>query len=237
MKALLFDVFGTVVDWRGSIIREGEHVWSPRGLRLDWGRFADAWRAGYQPAMERVRTGARPWVPLDQLHREILDQLLSDFGAAHLGEAERDELSRIWHRLDPWPDALAGLARLKRSYIIAPLSNGNVSLLLNMARRAGLSWDAILSAELARQYKPRPEVYLTAVALLGVRPDEAMMVAAHADDLMAAQVCGLRAAFVRRPLEFGPGRAPDEPGAGCDLVADDFIDLDAKLAQRGTHAD
>jgi 2-haloacid dehalogenase len=230
VKALLFDVLGTVVDWRGSIIREGEREWTPRGMNLDWASFADAWRAGYQPAMDQVRQGRRPWVNLDVLHRELLDHLLAQFGVTGLDEAAVAHLNRAWHRLDPWPDTVAGLTQLRERFIIAPLSNGHVALLLNMAKRAGLPWDCILSAELARRYKPDPEAYLHAVALLGLQSAQVMMVAAHLGDLIAARGVGMKTAFVRRPLEFGPDGTPDQPDGACDIVANNFPDLARQLA-------
>lgn len=230
MKALVFDVFGTVVDWRGSIIREGRALGRKKKLAADWPAFADAWRAGYKPAMARVRSGELPWTKIDALHRMILDGLLARFGLQGLSEEERDDLNRVWHRLEPWPDARAGLARLKRRHVIATLSNGNVALLTNMAKRARLPWDCILSAEVVRHYKPDPETYLGAADLLGVRPQELMMVAAHKDDLHAARACGLKTAFVPRPKEYGPGVKVDtsrEPA--FDVHARDFNDLARKL--------
>ena len=230
IKALCFDVFGTVVDWRGSIICEGEALGRAKGLDIDWAAFADAWRAGYQPALARVRSGEVGWTLLDDLHRGILDRLLADFGIGGLSEAEIDSLNRAWHRLDPWPDAVAGLTRLRRRYILATLSNGNVALMVNMARRAGLPWDAILGAEVARAYKPLPAAYLTTVEMLGVAPAEALMVAAHNSDLKAAAACGLRTAFVPRPAEHGPGQATDlNPAGPWDVVARDFLDLAGQL--------
>jgi 2-haloacid dehalogenase len=230
VKALVFDVFGTVVDWRGSIIREGRRLARRRKLKVDWAAFADAWRDGYRPAMARVRSGELPWTRIDDLHRMILDGLLGRFGLRGLAEAEIDHLNRAWHRLEPWPDARAGLAKLKRRHVIATLSNGNVALLANMAKHAGLPWDCILSAELMRHYKPDPEVYLGAADLLGVRPAELLMVAAHKDDLRAARACGLKTAFVARPRERGPGVKIDvsrEPA--FDLHARDFNDLARQL--------
>lgn len=230
VRALLFDVFGTVVDWRGSIIRDGRRLGRRRKLRVDWAAFADAWRAGYRPAMARVRSGDLPWTTIDALHRMVLDELLLQFGIHGLAEAEIDDLNRAWHRLRPWPDARRGLARLKRAYSIATLSNGNVALLVDMARHARLPWDCVLSAELFRHYKPDPETYLGAARLLGLAPAQVMLVAAHKDDLFAAKSCGLRAAFVRRPLEFGPQARVDlkaEPAFDCN--ADDFLDLADQL--------
>jgi len=226
VRALTFDVFGTVVDWRGSIIREGAEWGKARGLRLDWAEFADRWRAGYGPAMDKVRKGALPWMKIDALHRSILDDLLKSFNIAGLSEEEKDHWNRVWHRLTPWPDAVAGLTRLKEKYVVSTLSNGNVALLVNMAKFARLPWDVVLSAELFHHYKPDREVYLGAADLLGCKPAEVMMVAAHAGDLEAARACGLRTAFVSRPLEYGPGRKTDFPTA--DIVAGDFLEL-AKL--------
>ena|SRR2546422_4865760 len=228
-KALLFDTFGTVVDWRGSIIREVRRIGREKGVRADWAAFADAWRAGYKPAMDRVRRGALPWQTIDQLHRMILNELLGRF-KLQLTEPEKQELNRAWHRLRPWPDALAGLRRLKRRYIIAPLSNGNMALLIDLAKSRGLPWDCILSAELFRHYKPDPETYRGAAALLGLKPRETMLVAAHKDDLAAARQCGLQTAFVRRPLEFGPEKAPDlAADRRFSLTASDFLDLARQL--------
>ena len=233
VKALAFDVFGTVVDWRGTIIREGRALDRAHGLRVDWPRFADAWRAGYAPAMQRVRSGELPWTDLDALHRMILDDLLTQFEIAGLNEAEVAHLNRVWHRLRPWPDARAGLAALRRNFVLATLSNGHVALLVNMARTARLPWDCILSAELFRHYKPDPEVYLGAAALLGLAPHEVMMVAAHNGDLLAARSVGMRTAFVARPREHGPGQTTDlTPAAEVDIAATDFRDLAAKLSPK-----
>lgn len=232
IRALIFDVFGTVVDWRGSIIRECKALGRRRRLAVDWAAFADAWREGYKPAMARVRSGELPWMTIDQLHRMILDELLARFGIEGLPEDEVDRLNRAWHRLDPWPDARRGLALLKRRRVIATLSNGNMALLVNMARHARLPWDCVLSAELFRHYKPDPESYLGAAAILGFEPAEVMMVAAHKDDLRAAQACGLATAFVRRPREKGPKVKLDlAPDAGFDCNARDFVDLAKRLAR------
>jgi len=229
-KALVFDVFGTVVDWRGTIIREGEALGKAKRLEVDWARFADSWRAGYAPAMGRVRSGELPWTPLDRLHRMILDQLLEQFEIRNLGETEKDNFNRVWHRLSPWPDSIGGLTRLRRKFVLATLSNGNVALLVNMAKHAGLPWDCVLSAEMDKQYKPAQVVYEMAASLLDERPEEVVMVAAHKDDLRAAQQAGLRTAFVPRPLEHGPGRGADPgPHTGFDLVAPDFFDLASQL--------
>ena len=230
VRALTFDVFGTVVDWRGSIIREGEQLGRARGIDIDWAEFADRWRAGYAPAMARVRNGELPWTKIDVLHRMILDDLLDDFGITGLSEYEKDYRNRAWHRLAPWPDSVAGLTRLRQRFIVATLSNGNVALLTNMAKHAGLPWDCILSAELMRRYKPDPETYLGAADLLGLRPEEVMMVAAHKGDLRSAQAVGLRAAFVARPHEFGPSVDVDvAPEADFDVNATDIEGLASKL--------
>jgi 2-haloacid dehalogenase len=220
VKALTFDTFGTVVDYRSSIIREGEALGKTKGLTVDWAKFADAWRGGYAPAMDRVRTGELPWTKLDVLHRMMLDKVLADFNVKGLSEAEIDRLNHVWHRLTPWPDAVSGLTRLKKKFIIAPLSNGNVALMTNMAKHAGLPWDVILGAELAQHYKPDKEVYLTAAELLGLEPQEMMMVAAHQDDLRAARALGFRTAFVPRPLERPNVNVTPDPV--FDLVAPDF---------------
>ena len=232
IRALLFDVFGTVVDWRGSIIRECMALGRRKKRSADWPAFADAWRAGYRPAMARVRSGELPWMTIDQLHRMILDELLVRFGIEGLAEDEVDHLNRVWHRLEPWPDARRGLALLKRRRILATLSNGNMALLVNMAKHARLPWDCVLSAELFRHYKPDPESYLGAAAMLGFEPAEVMMVAAHKDDLRAAQACGLATAFVRRPREKGPKVKLDvSPEPAFDCNARDFVDLARRLAQ------
>ena len=230
VKALTFDVFGTVVDWRSSLIREGEALGKTKGLAVDWAKFADAWRGLYQPAMDEVRSGRRPWTKLDDLHRESLDTLLVQFGIKGLSEAEIDHFNRAWHRLDPWPDAVPGLTRLKKKFVLATLSNGNVALMVNMAKHGNLPWDTVLGAEVARHYKPQPEAYLTTAALLGLTPSECMMVAAHNGDLAAASAVGLRTAFVPRPKEHGPGQTKDvKPAREWDVVASDFVDLAARL--------
>lgn len=231
IRALTFDVFGTVVDWRGSLIREGQALGRARGLgHVDWAKFADAWRGLYQPQLERVRSGALPWTKLDDLHRESLERLLGDFGIAGLTEEEIDAFNRAWHRLDPWPDAVPGLVRLERRFILATLSNGNVALIVNMARHAGLPWDAVLGAEVAKHYKPQPEAYLVTAELLGLRPGQCLMVAAHNNDLAAASKQGFRTAFVLRRTEYGPGQTTNlRPEGAWDVVAEDFLDLAAKL--------
>jgi 2-haloacid dehalogenase len=230
VKALLFDVFGTVVDWRGSIIEEGRAWGIAKGITIDWARFADQWRAGYVPAMERVRKGEIPWTNLDQLNRVLLESLLKEFQIEDLREEEKDDWNRVWHRLTPWPDSIAGLMRLKKKYTIAPLSNGNVALLTEMAKHAGIPWDLILSAELSRHYKPDREAYLTAVSLLGLKPEEVMMCAAHAGDLIAARGFGLRTGFIERPHEFGATGKPDRAMQGdFDVVSTGMLDLGSKL--------
>ncbi|HUK09959.1 MAG TPA: haloacid dehalogenase type II [Stellaceae bacterium] len=226
VKALVFDVFGTVVDWRSSIIRELEAFGRGKGVAADWTRIADEWRGGYHPAMDRVRKGELPWTVLDDLHRVTFDALLTRHGVAGLSEAEKDHLVRAWHRLKPWPDAVDGLTRLKRRFIIGTLSNGNVALLLNMAKHSGLPWDNIFSAELVRHYKPDPETYRSVPALLRIDPSEAMLVAAHNNDLVAAQREGLKTGFVARPTEYGPHQSRDfRAEHDFDVVARDFIHL------------
>jgi 2-haloacid dehalogenase len=232
VKALVFDVFGTVVDWRGSLIREGRLLGRRNKLQVDWTAFADAWRAGYRPAMARVRSGELPWTKIDDLHRMILDDLLAKFGIRGLTQEDIVNFNHAWHRLKPWPDAKAGLGKLKRRHVIATLSNGNVALLVDMAKHAGLPWDCILSAEMVRHYKPDPETYLGAADLLGVRPVELMMVAAHKDDLHAARACGLKTAFVARPREYGPAAKVDmSRDPAFDVHARDFNDLARQLVQ------
>jgi 2-haloacid dehalogenase len=214
IKALTFDVFGTVVDWRTSISEEGRNLSEARGIQVDWVAFADAWREGYTPAMDSVRKGDLPWTNIDGLHRIILDDILDEFGIVNLSEEDRDEFNRAWHRLDPWPDVVSGLGRLKTDFLIAP----------------GLPWDCVLSAELSGHYKPDPEVYTKAAQLLGLRTEELMMVAAHPFDLRAAQAVGMRAAYVSRPLEFGPEATPEQPDPGeFDVYATDFLDLAKQL--------
>ena len=230
VKALAFDIFGTVVDWRGSIISEGEDVWTDKGVDVDWPEFADRWRGGYGPSMQRVRTGELPWMNIDALHRLILDDLLEQYQVAGLSEADKVQLNKVWHRLNPWPDVASGLARLRKRFVVASLSNGNVALLVNMARHGGLCWDCVLSAELAGHYKPDPEVYQTAAALLGLEPREVMMVAAHNGDLKGSKAVGFRTAFVHRPREFGPEQTTDlVPGPFVDVVANDFNRLADRL--------
>jgi len=233
VKAIVFDVFGTVVDWRNSVARESAPFLARHGGQgIDPHAFADAWRKRYQPAMEEVRSGRRPFTRLDVLHRENLELVLKDHGIdpARVGEAELAEWNHAWRRLDPWPEAVAGLTRLKRKYIIAPLSNGNIALMTAMAKRAGIPWDAILGSEVAQAFKPQPEAYLRTAEALMIRPDELCLGAAHNGDLKAARACGLKTAFVPRPTEHGPGQTGDlEPSEPWDVVAADFQDLAAKL--------
>jgi 2-haloacid dehalogenase len=232
VKALLFDVFGTCVDWRSGIAREASTAAARVGVTLDGPAFADAWRAMYQPSMEEVRSGRRPWTILDVLHRESLERLIDRFGLGRMDQGMRDALNRAWHRLDPWPDTVAGLARLKTQFIIAPLSNGNVALLTNMAKRAGIPWDLILSAETSLAYKPLPQSYLRAAAMLGLKPQDVMLCAAHNDDLAAAKRVGLRTGFIPRPLEHGPGQTRDlRPAGEWDVVAHDFNDLAQQMGK------
>jgi 2-haloacid dehalogenase len=232
VNALLFDVFGTVVDWRSGVIREGEQLGDDHDLDVDWADFADAWRKEYVPSMNRVREGDIPWKTIDELHRESLEDLLDRFGVEGLTEAEKAEFNHAWHRLDPWPDVIPGLQRLRCEYFVGTLSNGNVRLLADMAKRAGLPWDVVLSAELAGHYKTDEEAYLTAVDLLDEDPDDVLMVACHEIDLDGASNAGLRTAYVHRPEEWGPEAAdeatkPDEDA--YDIVVDDVVDLADRL--------
>jgi len=229
VKALTFDVFGTTVDWRGSLIREAEEWGRARDLEINWPSFADSWRAGYAPAMDQVRKGLLPWMNLDQLHRKILDRLFAEYKIDGLSETEKEHFNKAWHRLHPWPDSVAGLTRLKSKFILSTLSNGNVSLLVDMAKFASLPWDAILCAEIFRHYKPDSETYLGAAEMLGCKPQEVMMVAAHPNDLRAADKLGLRTAFVPRPREHGDRNPDATTDTDFDVIATDFIDLAEKL--------
>jgi 2-haloacid dehalogenase len=224
VQALLFDVFGTVVDWRSSLIDDLTRFGAERGLKADWAAFADDWRDLYQPAMEEVRSGRRAWTILDVLHRESLDKLIAKYGLAGVSEADKDHMNRAWHRLKPWPDSVEGLRRLKTRYLIGTLSNGNVGLLARMAKFAGLPWDVVLGAETARAYKPLPQAYLASAELLNLKPPQVMLVAAHNGDLAAAASAGLRTAFVARPTEYGPHQKVDfKAERDWDVVADSFI--------------
>lgn len=229
VKALFFDVFGTLVDWRTSIAREAKALLEPRGYALDWAAFADAWRGEYQGAMEEVRAGRIGFCKLDVLHRRNLDLVLPRFNAGSLAENERRDLNMAWHRLDAWPDVAGGLVRLKQRYPLAPVSNGNISLMVDLARRNDLPWDAILGSEIAGDYKPKPRVYLAAAAAFDLAPQECMMVAAHTADLMAASAVGLRTAHVARPNEKGPGRGEAKPSAPVDVAANSLEDLAEQL--------
>jgi len=231
VRALVFDVFGTCVDFRGSIIRQLRTFGLKHGLKADWGRFTDDWRAGYRPAMDRVSSGELPWTRIDDLHRLILDELLVKYGFTCLTEEEKTGMNRVWHHLKPWPDTVPGLKRLKKRYTIATLSNGNVALLVNMAKFGGLPWDCIFSAETFHHYKPEPEAYLGAARLLDLQPEEVMMVAAHKHDLRSAARCGLQTAFVRRPHEYGRNSNKDLADDPAFTVnADDFRDLALKMS-------
>ena len=231
VKAILFDTFGTVVDWRGSLIADLGGWAAGRGIAADWAGLIDAWRAAYAPSMDRVRKGELPWTILDQLHRTTLDQLVVQFGIKGLTETDMDHINRGWHRLRPWPDAIPGLTRLRQHYIIGPLSNGNVALLVNMAKAAGLPWDMVCATELFGHYKPDPETYLGAARILGLAPGQVMMAAAHNNDLAAARACGLRTAFFPRPSEYGPLQRRDfAADSDWDVIAADIEDLAARMA-------
>jgi len=233
VRALLFDTFGTVVDWRSGIAREMAAFLERHAIAGDAAEFADGWRRLYQPAMEEIRQGRRPFTRLDVLNRENLEQLLASRGVdpAALDLRELEVLNRAWHRLDPWPDSVEGLARLRRRYLIAPLSNGNILLLTEMAKRAGIPWDCILGAEVVQAYKPLPAAYLRTADILGLQPKECMMVAAHNDDLAAAADVGMKTAFVLRSREHGPGQTSDlAPDGPWDVVADDMLELARKLS-------
>ncbi len=230
VKALIFDVFGTVVDWRSSIIKHGKNFGRIHGVEADWDAFADTWRGKYSPFMNKVRTGELPWTNLDALHRMALEEVLDEFKITGISDDAKAEFNLAWHDLKPWPDSVPGLYRLKARHLIAPMSDGNVAVMTFMAKNGGLPWDCILGAEVAKHYKPDPESYLTAVQLLGLEPHQVMMVAAHQGDLLSANKVGLNMAFVPRPLERGPGRTPDPtPDPSFNYVATDFVDLAAQL--------
>jgi 2-haloacid dehalogenase len=229
-KALFFDVFGTLVDWRSSIARAAELALKPYGYALDWPAFADAWRGEYQGAMEEVRAGRIGFCKLDVLHRRNLELTLQRFGVERLSEAERRELNLAWHRLDAWPDVAPGLARLKKDYLLAPVSNGNISLMVDLARRNGFPWDAILGAELAGDYKPKPRVYLAAAAAFDLEPNECMMVAAHSSDLEAAAALGLKTCHVARPNESGAGKGEQAPSVAVDFAVKSLGELAERSA-------
>jgi 2-haloacid dehalogenase len=229
VKALLFDVFGTLVDWRSGIGREARAILEPRGHTLDWFALADAWRNEYQGGMEEVRAGREPFRKLDALHRQNLDRILPRFGLGALGEDDRRNLTMAWHRLDAWPDVGHGFDRLSGHYLLAPLSNGNVSIMVDLARRNDFRWDAILGAEFSRDYKPKPRVYLDAVEAFDLSAHQCMMVAAHSYDLAAAAALGLRTAHVARPDEDGPGLGEAAPTVAVDIVAKNLEDLAVQL--------
>jgi 2-haloacid dehalogenase len=223
VKALLFDTFGTVVDWRGSVTRMGERLGARKGIEgVDWEAFARAWRAGYRPGMAPVIAGERPWTPIDVIHRERLEEILVTFGIfVYFSDDEKSDINLMWHRLDPWPDVIPGLLRLKRNYIIGPLSNGATQLLVNMAKRAAIPWDLIFSSDLTRAYKRDPRAYQAAIAALGMAPGEVMLCAAHNDDLAAAAGQGMRTAYINRPYEYGADQTKDfEATSDWDIVTD-----------------
>ena len=229
VRALFFDVFGTLVDWRTGVARDAEALLGPLGHAIDWLAFADAWRAEYQPAMTEVREGRIAFCKLDVLHRKNLEAILSRFGLQSVPSDVLADLNLAWHRLDGWPDSAPGLARLKRKFAIAPVSNGNISLMVDLARRNGFPWDAILGSEVAGDFKPKPRVYLAACEALDLAPGQCMMVAAHASDLAAAAACGLRTGFVARPNEYGPGKGSKTPKQPVDVDAASVEELAAKL--------
>jgi 2-haloacid dehalogenase len=232
LKALVFDTFGTIVDWRSSVIAEGMAWGKTKGLQIDWAQFADRWRLGYRPAMDKVRKGEIPWTRLDDLHRLILEDLLKEYKIQGLTEEEKVQWTYVWRRLKPWPDSVEGLTHLKKKFVIAPLSNGNIALMTNLAKFGGLPWDTILGSELVHHYKPDREVYVSAAYYLDLKPEEVMMVAAHVGDLQAARSCGLRTGFIYRPNEFGNGIAgkPDKAQPGdFDVVSISAIDLAQQL--------
>jgi 2-haloacid dehalogenase len=229
VKALVYDVFGTCVDWRNGVARDAERILKPLGYTIDWLAFADAWRALYQPSMEEVRSGRQPFVKLDVLHRRMLDQIGPKFGLDKLDNKVADDLNLAWHRLDAWPDVVPGFVRLKRKFMLAPCSNGNIALMVDIARRNNIPWDAILGSEIARDFKPKPAVYLMTAAALNLQPNEVMMVAAHSDDLRSAASNGLRTAHVARPGENGPGTGESAPRVPVDFAAKSMEDLASQL--------
>jgi 2-haloacid dehalogenase len=231
-RAILFDVFGTLVDWRGSIAAGLAAFGAREGIEADWFAITDAWRGAYKPSMDRVRRGEQPWTHLDALHREALAALLPTFGVENMSSRHLDELVSLWHRLTPWPDSLAGLRLLKQHFIIASLSNGHVALQVNLAKHTGFPWDMIFAADIYRHYKPDTETYLGACGFLGLAPGQVMLAASHNEDLAAARALGLQTAFISRPMEFG---APDERARAeqkWEIVADSVEDLAAQLALR-----
>jgi 2-haloacid dehalogenase len=229
VKALFFDVFGTLVDWRSSVAREAEKIFGALGHKVDWTAFADAWRGEYQPGMEEVRSGRQPFAKLDVLHRRNLERILPQFHLQGLSDETLRDLNLAWHRLDAWPDVPAGLSRLSQKFWLAPVSNGNISLMVDLARRNNFPWDAILGAEVARDFKPKPGVYLAACAAFDCKPEQCMMVAAHSNDLAAAAKLGLRTGHTARPDEYGPGTGEGAPTVPVDFAAKDLSDLADKL--------
>jgi 2-haloacid dehalogenase len=230
VKALVFDTFGTVVDWRTTLIREGEELGRKKSIQIDWSAFADAWREQEKPLQEKVRSGELPWANRDGLHRIALEELLMKFGVVGLSDEEKRDFNLAWHRLEPWPDAVPGLTRLRQRYLLAPLSNAGFACLTHIAKRAGIPWDCILTAEMARTFKPAPEAYGVAMEYLELPAEQVMMVAAHPYDLRAAQSVGMRTALVPRPQEWGPGGKAEDPGdSRFDVLASDFLDLAAQM--------
>ena len=229
VKALVYDVFGTCTDWRNGVAREAERILKPLGYHIDWHAFADAWRALYQPSMEEVRSGRQPFVKLDILHRRMLDQIKPKFGLEKLDDKVADDLNLAWHRIDTWPDVVPGFVRLQRKFMLAPCSNGNIALMVDIARRNKFSWDAVLGSEIARDFKPKPAVYLMTAAALNLRPEQVMMCAAHSDDLRSAASNGLRTAHIARPGENGPGSGESAPRVPVDFAAKNMEDLAAQL--------
>ncbi|MGA8968971.1 MAG: haloacid dehalogenase type II [Pseudolabrys sp.] len=229
IRAMFFDVFGTLVDWRTGVAREAKRVLQPLGYSLDWTAFADAWRGEYQPGMEEVRSGRIPFSKLDILHRRNLERFLPRFNVRDLPDDVLRELTRAWHRLDAWPDVPPALGRLSKTFLLAPVSNGNISLMVDLARRNDFRWDAILGAEVAGDYKPKPRVYLAACEAFDLKPAECMMVAAHSSDLAAAAACGLRTGHIARPDEHGPGTGEPKPTVPVDVAAADLNDLAGKV--------
>jgi 2-haloacid dehalogenase len=229
VRAIFFDVFGTLVDWRTGVAREAERVLQPLGYNFDWTAFADAWRGEYQPGMEEVRSGRIPFSKLDVLHRRNLERFMPRFGVRNLSSDALRELTLAWHRLDAWVDVPPALKRLKTSFLLAPVSNGNISLMVDLARRNDFPWDAILGAEVAGDYKPKPRVYLAACEAFDLAPAECMMVAAHSSDLAAAAACGLRTGHIARPDEHGPGTGETRPTVAVDVAGADLNDLADKV--------
>ncbi|HXX07561.1 MAG TPA: haloacid dehalogenase type II [Pseudolabrys sp.] len=229
IRAMFFDVFGTLVDWRTGVAREAERLLKQAGYNLDWMAFADAWRGEYQPGMEEVRSGRIPFSKLDVLHRRNLERFMQRFGLRDLSESQLSELTLAWHRLDAWPDVPVALARLKKKYRLAPVSNGNISLMVDLARRNDFPWDAILGAEVTGDFKPKPRVYLAACEAFDLKPEQCMMVAAHSSDLEAAAACGLRTGHIARPDEHGPGTGETAPTVRVDVAGRDLADLADKL--------